>query len=213
MSKDLNFKISNDLPEFLRHFPSVEHNWDGSEIYLYHGTNCYRRFEIRTSGEISLGRAGLLFFCTNADRAYDFASVASLRDQGFGYRNSLSHEPILLKVKFDWRHWADIDFVFNLHPNEPMACDLSIAVNKPITAQRIVQVLHCDHSLEFLHDDRALRSAQEDELKQGIRVLRGKATDRKAEIWAARGLERLNQGYSLELSTDDKLRRLRRRSR
>lgn len=213
MPKDFDFRISNDLPEFLRHFPFVEHNWDGSEIYLYHGTNCYRRFEIRTACEIAVGRAGLLFMCTNADRAYDYARVSSLRDQAFGYRNNLSHEPVLLKVKFDWQNWTDIDFVFNLQPNEPMACDLSIAINEPIAADRIVQVLHCEHSLEFLHDDKTEKAAYDDELRQGIKVLRGKATDKKAETWAARGLERLNQGYSPELSMDDELRRLRRRSR
>lgn len=209
MPKDLDFRLSNDLPEFLRHFPFVEHNWDGSEIYLYHGTNCYRRFEIRTSGEISLGRGGLLFLCTNADRAYDFARVSSVRDQAFGYRNNLSHEPVLLKVKFDWRNWKDIDFVFNLNPDEPMGCDLSIAINEPVDADRIVQVLHCEHSLDFLHEH---RNPADEELKQGIKVLRGKTTG-NPEIWAARGLERLNKGGSPELSTDDELRRLRRRSR
>lgn len=209
MPKDRDFKMSNDLPEFLRHFPFVEHNWDGSEIYFYHGTNCYRRFEIRSAGEISLGRAGLLFLCTDADRAYDYGRVASLRDQQFGYRNNLSHEPVLLKVKFDWRHCPDIDFVFNLNPDEPMACDLSIAVNRPIDAERIVQVLHCEHSLEFLHEH---RNSADDELKQGIRVLRGKSIQ-NPEVWAARGIESLNRASSPELSLDDELRRLRRRIR
>ncbi len=213
MSQEFDFRMSNDLPEFLRHFPFVEHNWDGSEIYLYHGTNCYRRFEIRTAGQIELGRSGLIFLCTNADRAYDFARVASLRDQSFGYRNNLSHEPVLLKIKFDRRHLEDIDFVFNLNPDEPMGCDLSIAVNEPITADRIVQIMHCDHSLDFLHDDRASRAALDDEIRQGIKVLRGKATGKKAETWAARGLERINHRNSPELSMDDELRRLRRRSR
>ncbi len=200
------------MAEFIQRFPFVEHNWDGSEIYLYHGTNCFRRFEIRTAGEIAVGRAGLLFLCTSADRAYDHGRVAGLRDQQFGYRNNLSHEAILLKVKFDQRNWADIDFVFNLNPDQPIGCDLSIAVNQPIDADRIVQVLHCDHSLEFLSDDRSSRTSQDDCLKQGIKVLRGK-TPRNPETWAARGLERLNQAHAPELSLDDELRRLRRRSR
>lgn len=212
MPRDLDFRMSNDLTEFLRHFPFVEHNWDGSEIYLFHGTNCFRRFEIRTAGEIAVGRAGLLFLCTNADRAYDYGRVSGLRDQDFGFRNNLSHEPVLLKVKFDKRHWADIDFVFNFSSDDPMACDLSIAVNQPIEADRIVQVLHCEHTLEFLSDDRSSRASQDDCLKQGIKVLRGKAP-KNPETWAARGLERLNQGHAPELSLDDELRRLRRRSR
>ena len=80
-------------------------------MFLYHGTNCYRRWEITRTGYFQPGRNEYSFFCTNAADAYTYARAACMRDIGPDAFNSLICEPIVLKVKFTARTWLQVDFI------------------------------------------------------------------------------------------------------
>src|SRR5271163_320004 len=63
-----------------------------NEIFLYHGTNCYRRWEIKRTGAIEPGRSHYSFFCTRPGDAFRYARAACLRDVAPGAANSLTCE-------------------------------------------------------------------------------------------------------------------------
>ena len=89
------------------------------DIFLYHGTNCYRRWEIKRCGMIEPGRSHYSFFCTKASTALTYARAACMRDMANHNINSLICEPVVLKVRFNKRSWLQVDFCQPANPGNP----------------------------------------------------------------------------------------------
>ncbi len=128
-------------------------NDSGNVVYLYHGTNCYRRMEINRLGEFIPGKGNLNFFCTNMFQAYNYARIACLRDLANtelnNPPNSMMLEPVVLKVRFGLLLWNQVDFVHLLFqsPDETRA---NIGVNGKIASSSIEAVLFCKHNRKIL---------------------------------------------------------------
>jgi hypothetical protein len=205
------------LLQFLEQKPFVEHNAEGTELYLYHGTNCYRRWEINRSGNIEPGRSGYTFYTADAADAYSYARAACLRDTGRGAANSLLAEPVVLKVRFSARTWIQADFVQEM-PVWPYQDhqELSVAVLGPVPCANIVEVLHCCHGRKFTAGTLAVRTFADGTFHHGIQRLRGKTCHfrldaflllRLGSLWR-KLLVWLRGRQALEVTTADELRRL-----
>lgn len=205
------------LAEFLAQWKSVERTPDGSGLYLYHGTNCYRRWEINKSGAILPGRSGYSFFCDTAAEAYKYARAAGLRDIGPRAANSLTSEPVVLKVRFNERTWVQADFVQEISFTRDAATQpplLSVAVLGPISISHISQVLHCFHGCHG--QKKSIRSFADGTLQSGIRRLKDKTGHWRFDAWLLQKLGSWTQEFTTwitgrqptEVSTSDELRRL-----
>lgn len=171
------------LALFLDQWPHVERNDDGNELYLYHGTNCFRRWEINRSGNIEPGRSGYSFYTTDPASAYAYARASCLRDIGIGTANSLMSEPVVLQVRFNARTWMQSDFAQELPgpacqdeaDNSRVHCPpLQVAVLGPIAGANILAVLHCCHERRLAANKITIRSFADGTLKSSIRRLREK---------------------------------------
>jgi hypothetical protein len=205
------------LAEFARLKSGLDFDDGNQEIYLYHGTNCYRRWEINKSGSIEPGRSNYSFFSTKPQEAYTYARAACLRDVTTGSMNSLTCEPVVLKVKFTARTWMQVDFIQELNPgDQDDSSAVSLAVLGPVQFTSIVDVLHCTHGRR-LGQSESIRSFEDGTLMQGIRHLREKLRQRRPDAWMLKklgfftqrvGVE-LNGGEVPDLTLEDNLRRLR----
>ncbi|MGL1138519.1 hypothetical protein ACSIJM_23770, partial [Vibrio parahaemolyticus] len=77
-------QVPPPLAQFACERAGLDYDSAQEEIYLYHGTNCYRRWEINRSGAIEPGRSNYSFFSTRAADAYRYARAASMRDMSPG---------------------------------------------------------------------------------------------------------------------------------
>ncbi len=171
------------------------------EVYLYHGTNCYRRWEINRTGNMSPGRSGYSFFSNNEEAAYDYAKNACLRDARTGATNSLICEPVVLKVRFNERSWIQVDFVTRQRPaagGRPE--ELSIAVLGPIPSIAIVAITHCLHARSNMGKCKPVRSFADGTLTAGTRRLRQKADLWRLDAWLLERLQHSTYQMSLLLS-------------
>lgn len=218
------------LEEMIARVRQLEHDQSCTEAYLYHGTNCYRRWEMNRSGAVLPGRSGYSFFSSNEDDALNFARNACLRDIRAGASNSLTCEPVVLKVRFNARTWIQVDFVYEASKRGAMGagslnCEdeghgttspLLAAVLGPIPFSNIVAVLHCSHGRRNEQDGQPVRTFSDGTLMEGIRRLRRKTSHWRLDSWLLKHLQqychRLNvllHGKSAtEVTTADELNRL-----
>lgn len=196
----------------------LEHDASRTEAYLYHGTNCFRRWEIHRSGSILPGRNGYSFFCSSEDDAYNYARHACLRDIRGGPSNSLICEPIVLKVRFSERTWIQVDFVQELQSTGVDARPgLTLAVLGPIPLSNIVEVMHCVHGRPDAPIGERVRTFEDGTFLEGIRRLRKKTSCFRLEVWLHQKLKGLANHLDLwlnrwrrptDVSADDELNRL-----
>jgi hypothetical protein len=211
------------LAEFVAKQSGLEYNSSAQEIYLYHGTNCYRRWEIKRTGFIEPGRGNHSYFCTRKADAYMHARAACLKDASLGAVNSLTCEPVVLKVKFNARTWLQVDFVKDMVVQDKEAAAIgarrgfSLAVLGPIAAKAIVDILYCTHGRRLGLSPESMRTFADGTFLAGIYQLRDKLMKKRADMWMLSRLGNFSQsmGTSLaggavpELSSKDNLRRLR----
>lgn len=208
------------LPQFAEERAGLDYDPAQQEIYLYHGTNCYRRWEINRSGAIEPGRSNYSFFCTRPADAYRYARAASMRDMTPGAVNSLICEPVVLKVRFNVRTWLQVDFIQEIgfvEEDETTSPGLSIAVLGPVLFANIVDILHCSHGRRLGCASESVRIFDDGTLMQGIRHLRESLCKKRADAWVLKRLGLFTQtvgtkllgGEMPELTLEDNLRRLR----
>lgn len=208
------------LVQFLDQRRDVEHSAEKTELFLYHGTNCFRRWEINRSGNIEPGRSGYSFFTTNPHSAYAYGRAACLRDIGPGSANSLTSEAVVIKVRFTARTWMQADFVQEM-PAGPSdeRTELSVAVLGPIPCAQIVEVLHCGHEGRLASNTPltpAVRTFADGSLLRGTRRLKGKTRHFRLDAylllklgtWWRRLMAFGSGSRPLEVTTSDELRRL-----
>lgn len=210
------------LPQFAAEFSGLDYNREQKELYLYHGTNCYRRFEITRSGFIEPGRNHYSFFCTNPGEAYTYARAAAMRDMDPNSMNSLICEPVVLKVKFTERTWVQVDFVKPTNPNEVKESDsemdcLSMAVLGPISSDNIIEVLHCTHGRRMEYGSFGIKTFADGTVLEGIQQLKETLAKKRLDAWMMKKIGLMKQTVSTklsggevpELTSDDHLRKLR----
>jgi hypothetical protein len=194
----------------------LDYDEEKQEIFLYHGTNCYRRWEITKSGSIEPGRGDFSFFCTRASEAYTYARAACLRDLAQFGVNSLICEPVVLKVSFNARTWVQVDFIQELNPNDAdEKSAVALAVLGPVAHSNITDVLHCTHNRR-LGQSESIRSFEDGTLIEGIKHLRDKLAQNRVDAWMLQKLGLLTQKVSVslkggevpDLTFEDYLRRL-----
>lgn len=206
--------------QFASERAGLDYDPDHEEIYLYHGTNCYRRWEINRSGAIEPGRSNYSFFCSRASDAYRHARAASMRDMSPGTINSLICEPVVLKVRFNTRTWLQVDFVKEIgfvEEDESTSNGLSLAVLGPVPFASIVDILHCSHGRRLGHVSESIRTFDDGTFLENIRHLREKLCKKRADAWVLKKLgvftqqvgTKLKGGEMPELTLEDNLRRLR----
>ena len=189
---------------------------DLGDIFLYHGTNCYRRWEIKRSGIIEPGRNNYSFFSTKASTALKYARAASMRDTARYNSNSLICEPVVLKVRFNKRLWLQVDFWQSDSLNNiDDKGNLLLAVLGPISADLITDIMYCNHGRRL----KAGRGSQltNEALFKNLQRLRQKLNKRRADTWILKRLSVLSQNITVqltggkvpELTFADNLRRLR----
>lgn len=205
------------MAEFLAERTNLDFDPIDEELYLYHGTNCYRRWEIKRTGFIEPGRSNYSFFCTRAADAFTYARAACLRDISPGSVNSLTCEPVVLKVKINARTWLQVDFIKGAGASEDDDSGLSIAVLGPISSTFLVDVLHCTHGRRLGCASESIRTFEDGTFLAGIYQLREKLGQKRPDAWMLKHLGgfhqtltvRLAGGEVPELTLEDSLRRLR----
>jgi hypothetical protein len=209
------FQPPLELAQFIAKQADLDWDPECGDIYLYHGTNCYRRWEIKRCGMIEPGRSNYSFFCTKASTALTYARAACMRDMTNRSINSLICEPVVLKVRFNKRTWMQVDLCQPANPgNTEEKSNLSLAVLGPISTDFIVNILYCVHGRK-LHSgfDTLKTQALVVELQQ----LREKLIKRRADAWVLRRLGGISQtlnstlagGLVPELTLIDCVKRLR----
>jgi hypothetical protein len=204
------------LAQFVADQNEIDIESESGDIFLYHGTNCYRRWEIKRCGTIEPGRSNYSFFCSKADIALKYARAAILRDMANYSPNSLICEPVVLKVRFNIRTWLQVDFWQSDNPGHPDdKNNLSLAVLGPISADLINDVIHCNHGRRLNAGITA--PLTNEALYESLQRLREKLIKRRADAWILKRLGGLSQNISVqltggnvpELTFADNLRRLR----
>lgn len=212
-----NNEVPPPLSVFAEQWAFVEKADDNNSIYLYHGTNCYRRWEINKSGSVQPGRSGYSFYCTNPRDAHTYARAACMRDLGSGASNSLICEPVVLKVVFTERTWIQADFVTEEVPEANGQINaLSVAVLGPVPLVQIVDVLNCHHGRKISGAHIPVRSFADGSLRAGLKRLKEKEYPERVDVWAYKELGQLKQemetwvsgGRALEVTPADEIRRL-----
>ena len=213
-----NHQVPPALPQFAAECTGLNYDQDLKELYVYHGTNCFRRWEINRSGFVEPGRNHYSFYCTSAHEAYTYARAACMRDLDPNGVNSLTCEPVVLKVKFTERTWLQVDFVAPTNPNDnaPIEC-LSLAVLGPIPTANIVEVLHCTHGKRLGSGTESVRTFADGSFIESIQKLKEKLQAKRLDSWLLKKLGGMKQKVSVklaggevpELTSDDHLRKLR----
>jgi len=186
-----------------------------NEIFLYHGTNCYRRWEIKRTGAIEPGRSHYSFFTALPGDAFRYARSACLRDVIPGAANSLTCEPVVLKVKFNSRTWLQVDLIETM-PGDDDGPHLTLAVIGPVSSSAVMDVLHCLHGRRLGSNAESVRSFEDGTLLLGIRQLRTNLVRRRVDIWVMGRLGSFTQSVTVtlsggevpEITLEDRLRRL-----
>lgn len=178
-------EVPPPLAQFASSVQGLDYNQAENEIYLYHGTNCYRRWEINKSGYIETGRSNYSFFSTRPQEAYAHARAACLRDIKPDTFNSLICEPVVLRVRFTARTWLQVDFV----QQEAEAQSMTMAVLGTVHVSNIVEVLHCNHSSKRLMGGfERMRTFEDGEFLSSIRHLRESLQKKRMDVWLLRKL-------------------------
>ena len=193
----------------------VDFNTQAQELYLYHGTNCYRRWEINRNGFLEPGRSNYSFYSTRQQDAYNYARAACIRDLQPDSTNSLTSEPVVLRIKFNQRTWLQVDFV----QKEPDSNGLTIAVLGPVHTSNVVEVLHCNHGVKRLSSTLSIKTFEDGEFLASIQRLRENLQKRRIDMWVIRKLGfvadkvgvTLKGGEVPALTHNDQLRKLRQR--
>jgi hypothetical protein len=170
-----------------------------NEVFLYHGTNCYRRWEIKRTGAVEPGRSQYSFFSDRPEDAFRYARSACLRDISPGAVNSLTCEPVVLKLKFNSRTWLQVDFVQTEFGNDELP-HLTMAVLGPIAASAVIDVLHCTHGRRLGFGAESIRSFQDGTLLLNIRQLRTNSTKKRVDIWVLHRLGNLTRAVNVSIS-------------
>jgi hypothetical protein len=131
--------------------------------------------------------------------------------------NSLTSEPVVLKVRFNARTWMQVDFIQELNPGDGDPLSLCVAALGPVPVANVVDILHCTHGGRRLGAGESIRSFEDGTLIAGIQHLREKLAQKRPDAWILRKLgiftqtvgARLSGGEVPELTDDDFLRRLR----
>lgn len=208
-------EVPPPLANFAASQPGVEYNASANEIYLYHGTNCYRRWEINRSGFVEPGRSNYSFYSTRQQDAYAYARMACMRDVSPTSFNSLSCEPVVLRLKFNERTWLQVDFI----NNEPDSNGMVMAVLGPIHISNVVEVLHCNHATKRLNQGLSIRTFEGGDFAESIQRLRENLQKKRLDMWVLRKLGfvadkvgvTLKGGEVPTLTHNDQLRKLRQR--
>lgn len=162
----------------------VESDGERREVFLYHGTNCFRRWEINREGKLQPGRSGYSFFCSNAEDAFNYARNACLRDIRAGASNSLTCEPVVLKVSFNERTWIQVDFIQEIaNHNASRQAGFSVAVLGPVSSANITQVKHCSHGRRREAEAESVRTFADGKLLAGIKNLKRKTSSWRLDAW------------------------------
>lgn len=206
------------LDAFAAEHLTADYNAIDQELFLYHGTNCYRRWEIKRTGFIEPGRNSYSFFCTRPAAAFKYAREACIRDISPTSVNSLICEPVVLKVKFNTRTWVQVDFVTQISPG---ACEddtgLCVAVLGPISSSCMVDVLHCMHGRRLCCVSEATRTFEDGTFLASIYQLRRNQRRNRPDAWMLKHLGTFSQVVTVGLgggevpaiTFEDNLRRLR----
>ena len=206
------------LSQFASEWTGLDYDGETDEIFLYHGTNCYRRWEINRNGSLEPGRNEYSFFCTNSADAYTYARAACMRDIGPDAFNSLICEPVVLKVKFTSRTWLQVDFLKILSSSEEHdSPTFTVAVLGPVSSSSIVDVLHCTHGRRLRDGKLTTRTFEDGSFVESIRHLKDTLSAKRPDAWLLKKLglmrqnveTRLTGGEMPELTSDDHLRKLR----
>jgi len=206
------------LAQFIAEQDELDWDTESGDVFLYHGTNCYRRWEIKRCGMIEPGRSNYSFFCTKPGTALTYGRASCLRDMANCSVNSLIGEPVVLKVRFNKRIWLQVDFWQAVNPgNLDEKGNLSLAVLGPISTDFIADVLFCCHGRRLRSGSGTINYLNDQALFNSIQLLREKLIQRRPDTWALRHLgvfsqnvsTRLTGGMVPELTCADNLRRLR----
>lgn len=206
------------LAEFAAEHPGLDYDKDENEIYLYHGTNCFRRWEINRLGSIEPGRNHYSFFSTKANFAFAWARAACARDLNPNNLNSLTCEPVVLKVRFTARTWLQVDFIEDIAmPENGDSRALSLAVLGSVSSCLITDVMHCMHGKRLNCAGESIRIFADGTLLSSIQHLRAKLRQKRPEAWVLKNLALFGQSVEVrlagkelpELTLEDSLRKLR----
>lgn len=192
------FQPPLDLAQFIAEQDDLDWDAGTGDVFLYHGTNCYRRWEIKRCGMIEPGRSHYSFFCTKAGTALTYARAACMRDMTNHNINSLICEPVVLKVRFNKRNWLQVDFWQPVNPgNTDEKGNLSLAVLGPISTDFIVSILYCGHGRKLHSGFGSLKTRT---LVAELQQLREKLIKRRADAWVLKQLGGFSQTVSSKLS-------------
>jgi hypothetical protein len=209
-----NYQVPPSLAQFVKDYPGLDYDAVPDEIFLYHGTNCYRRWEMNRSGFMEPGRSNYSFFCTRPADAFRYARAACTRDMSISV-NSLICEPVVLKVRFNARTWLQVDFVQDIQFGDDEAAAVSVAVLGPVPFQNIVDILHCTHGRHL--GGESIRTFEDGTFLTSIQHLRDNLCRKRADAWVLQKLgiftqkvnTKLAGGEMPDLTSEDNLRRLR----
>lgn len=192
------FQPPLDLAQFIAKQEDLDWDPDCGDLFLYHGTNCYRRWEIKRCGMIEPGRSHYSFFCTKASTALTYARAACMRDMASHSINSLICEPVVLKVRFNTRTWMQVDFCQPANPaNAEDKGNLSLAVLGPISTDFIVNILYCGHGRRLHSGFDALKTRN---LVVELQQLREKLIKRRADAWVLKQLGGFSRTVSSKMA-------------
>ena len=187
------------MAQFVADQDNVDVDKESGDVFLYHGTNCYRRWEIKRCGVVEPGRSNYSFFCSKASIALKYARAASLRDMANFSANSLICEPVVLKIRFNKRTWLQVDFWQLDNPGATEENDnLSLAILGPISADLITDILYCNHGRRL--SSGIAGSLANEALFENIQRLREKLNQRRADSWVLRQLGNLSQTLAVTIS-------------
>ncbi len=187
------------LQQFATEWSGLDYDQELNEIFLYHGTNCYRRWEINRTGFIEPGRNQYSFFCTSAQDAYTYARAACMRDIGPNSFNSLICEPVVLRVRFNARTWLQVDFLKLTSGEEATSPCFTAAVLGPVTCTSIVDVLHCTHGRR-LGSAETVRTFEDGTFIESIRHLKDKLGKNRLDSWLLKKLGFMRQTVEVRLA-------------
>ena len=154
----------------------------------------------KPAGAIEPVGADYSFFCTKASDAYTHARAACLRDIQPGQVNSLTCEPVVLKVVFNARTWMQVDFIQELNPGDDDRLSLSVAALGPISVASIVDIMHCTHGTRRLGAGESVRSFEDGSLIAGIHHLKDKFTERRPDAWILKKLGIFTQRVGVKMT-------------
>ncbi len=136
-----------------------------------------------------------------------------------GHVNSLSSEPVVMKVKFNARTWVQVDFIQPIPTLDETVKEkrLTLAVLGPVTCNNIVDILHCTHGRRLGVSIESIKTFADGSFLESIRHLKEKLTQKRVDSWVLKKLGVMEQELMValsggkpvpELSPDDHIRKL-----